>query len=147
MSETGDADYVTIGKAASWLGLPVEVMRALVEAGDVPARLVKGHMRLLRSDVPAREVAEARMRALYDAALQRVQQELSKLDVEVEAARNDLAEAMEQTGKTQPLGNDLEALIRSGSDFDTARRRVFGAVVEASVLNRAMQRLDGFDFL
>lgn len=143
MTEPGDIE-LTLGKAASLLNVTQPILRALVDEHVLPARLDRGHWRVKLADLPSRPVIETKARTLYRHALEQISDDLQRLDVEGEALRNDLAEALEHPGPpTMPLGNDLEALLsRRDSSYSELQSRLRVDVLSASLLNRSLRELE-----
>lgn len=103
------ADLVKLSDAAKHCGLPPRILKLLIADGLLPQaqRTTNGHMQLPDDDLPTwqqcRDLIEQR-RAHHLAQAGKL---LDRIAIEIDAVRNDLAEAREHP--TQQLGVDLIA--------------------------------------
>jgi DNA-binding transcriptional MerR regulator len=98
-----------LAEVSKMCGCSVDTLRLLIADGklDQVLRSDRGHSYLPADSVPSQQECRTIIEQRRDHYLRHAQQLLDRLDVELEAVRNDIAEAREHPG--QELGIDLVA--------------------------------------
>lgn len=109
-SNDGADELLKLSEASKLSGIPMDLIKMLADDGllDGVERGRAGHLYVRREKVPTWTHCVALIAGRRDRLLQHAEHLLDRLDRELEAVRNDLAEAREFT--YQPLGVDLLAL-------------------------------------
>ena len=108
-------DLLKLSEVRKMCGIDVETLRILIQDGLLPhVRQANGHVYMRPSEVPTNtEVVELLERRLVE-LLRHAQAQLGRVEVEVEAVRNDLELALEDP--RAELGHDLLTLRSYSSD-------------------------------
>lgn len=111
-TETTDSsgELLKLSVVSKLSGIPADLIKMLADDGllDGAERARAGHLYVRADKVPTWKHCITLIVHRRDRLLQRAEQLLDRLDRELEAVRNDIAEAREFTN--QPLGVDLLAL-------------------------------------
>lgn len=103
-------ELLKLSEVSQLTSIPIEMIKMLADDGllDGAERTKSGHLYLRRDKVPTWTHCLGLIAHRRDRLLQRAAKLLDRLDRELEAVRNDIAEAREFTN--QPLGVDLLSL-------------------------------------
>ncbi|WP_094361750.1 hypothetical protein [Mycobacterium marinum] len=98
-----------LSEASKQCGIPARTLKLLIADGLFPQaiRTPQGHPLFPADQVPTWQECRDLIEQRRDAALARASRLLDRLQVEMEAIRNDIAEAREHP--TQPLGVDFSS--------------------------------------
>ncbi|GEL47173.1 hypothetical protein CHO01_22890 [Cellulomonas hominis] len=122
-----DVDTLTLAEAAKVAGVPTSALRHLAEERSLPGlvRAGRGHARVRVDQVPTFEEVEQLLQQRVRVALAELRKSFDRVQVELEAVGNDIAELEEDP--YGPIGVDLDA-------FDSLSQRGGGTLRGA--LNR-----------
>lgn len=102
-----EQDLAKLSEAAEQCGIPAEILKMLAADGLLPqvVRGKAGHVYFPRSNIPSWTECVSLLREQRDHHLRRAASALRRLETELEAVRNDIAEAREYPQQT--LGIDM----------------------------------------
>lgn len=131
---------VTVGQAAKVAGVPVEVLRELCDARQVPARKgERGHWYLNPEDIPTQDRVLEALRQQYRDDVAGAQEAMARFMREVEAVQLDLNEAAEDTTGAGRLGTDLRSFSDRNSPFERAQHSLMRRLLDVQLTHRRLQ--------
>lgn len=134
MEETEPAT-VTLTEAAKLTGVSTSTLRHLADHAALPGtvRLSRGQVRLRVAALPTFDEIEVALRARVQASIAEVRKHYDRVQVELEAVGNDLAEL--EGNPAARIGVDLEAFDQVSASGNTTLR---GALRQMSDANMSL---------
>lgn len=133
---------MTLGRAAKIVGVPADVLKELCDQGRLPARRgPSGHFYLELTVVPERSWVESQILEQHRVALLKAKAAASAVAKEVEAVALDVAEALEDTSVSRPLGNDLLSASSSSGALSEVLRDLRLATIDVALTHRRAKQV------
>ncbi|PJE23682.1 MAG: DNA-binding protein [Mycobacterium sp.] len=126
-----------LSEAAKLCGISARTLKVLIADNLLPQaiRTPQGHALLPSDSIPTWQECRALVEQQRDRQLQRAEQLLNRVKVELEAISNDLSEAREHP--TQPLGVDL---LSSGRYFHSGQTSISNAMLQFDLARMEAER-------